>query len=218
MSGDKFNLQSESINQVDKSSANLGNSENSSNQKKLYDVYLGSNYKIQNGFEHSESSSPFNFFISSDLVEFGTLTPNNPITRTNTLSVLSTSTAGYSVYLFENHQLQSSENSIFIPDTTCDNGACTQTTSASWKQTTVYGFGYRCDNKAGADCSGGFFNPSFFKQLPDSAKQEEWEHVMKGLPENKKKTSQITYKVNIANSQKPAKYVNTLTYIAVPNF
>ena len=218
MSGDKFNLQSEPKNPAEESDISTDKNNKPTGQNELYDVYLGQNYKIENGFERPMLGSPFNFSISSDLIEFGTLTPNNPVIRTNTLSVSSRSTAGYSIFIFQNHQLQSSENSTFIPDTTCDNGACTQTTSASWGGSTVYGFGYRCDNKAGTDCPSGFLNPSFFKQFPDPSRQEEWEQVMKGLLQEKEKTSQITYKVNISSAQKPAKYVNTLTYIAVPNF
>lgn len=218
MSGNKFNLQLEPKNPADESNIDANKNNEQTGKNELYDVYLGQNYKIENGFGRSLNEPYFNFSISSDLIDFGTLTPNNPVIRTNTLSVLSASTYGYSVYVFENHQPQSSDASLFIPDTTCDNGACTQTTSASWKEPTVYGFGYRCDNKAGSDCSSGFFNTSFFKQFPDSSRQEEWEQTMRGLPEDKKKTSQITYKVNISNAQKPVKYVNTITYIAVPNF
>jgi len=217
MSGDRFNLQSESKKSAEKTDINSDKNQKLIKQDELYDVYLGPNYKIENGFGRSGSNYPFTFSISSDLIEFGTLTPNNPVSRTNTLSILSKSTTSYSIYAYENHQPQSLDNS-FIPDTTCDNGACTQTTSASWKESTVYGFGYRCDNKAGSDCFGEFLDPNFFKQFSDYSRQEEWEQIMKGLPEDKEKTSQITYKVNISNAQKPVKYVNTLTYIAVPNF
>ena len=217
MSGDRFNLQSESRNPAEESDINPDKNNKLTEQDEFYDIYLGQNYKIENGFGRLVSGLPFNFSLSSDLIEFGTLTPNNPVTRTNTLSILSASTVGYLVFAYENHQPQSSDNSI-IPDATCDNGVCTQTESASWKETTTYGFGYRCDNKVGSDCSGGFLDPRFFKQFPDSSKQEEWQQVMRGLPEDKEKTSQITYKVNISNSQKPVKYVNILTYIAVPNF
>lgn len=212
MSGEKVNLQSEEVYPTEPPIKTPAK-EKSKALPILYDIYIGKNFKVKYGFE--KIASNFSFSLSSDLIDFGILSPNNPITRTNLLSVYTDST-GYIILASENQELKSSEN-ISIPDTTCDNGSCTQTTSSLWKVATVYGFGYRCDNVFGSDCLD-FENPQFFKQFADLSKKEAWEKIMEGVPENKKKQAKITYKVNISTTQKISKYINNITYIAVPNF
>ncbi|MBI2031751.1 MAG: hypothetical protein HYT08_04020 [Candidatus Levybacteria bacterium] len=211
MSGDKINLQSEPI--VPTETISMPKKEKPRLTDSPSDIYIGKNFKVKYGFEKQNSN--FSFSLSSDLIDFGILSPNNPVTRTNLLTIYSNST-GYIVLASENQELKSSEN-IPIPDTTCDNGSCTQTIPAVWKEATVYGFGYRCDKLIGNDCID-FEADQLFKQLPDLSKEEAWEKVLSGHSEDKKKQAKITYKVNISNAQKITKYINTLTYIALPNF
>jgi len=211
MSDNKINLQSEPINPTEV--PEMPKREVSQKTQIPSDIFIGKNFKIKYGF--GKYASDFSFSLSSNLVDFGILSPNNPILRTNFLTIYNQSN-GYVVLAGEDQEFKSSENSS-IPDTTCDNGSCTQTTSALWKETTVYGFGYRCDNIIGNDCLD-FEEPHFFKQFSNLEKQERLEKIMKGYPGEEKRLAKITYKINISNTQKASMYSNVLTFLAVPNF
>lgn len=180
-------------------------------------LYTGKNYKVKAGFEYIQPViSPFSFAVSETLIDFGVLSATNPVTRTTTLTV-SNASGGYSVLGSENHPLLAPSGSR-INDTTCDNGACTDMTASLWTNTLTYGFGYRCDNISGTDCDPGFSNENDFKQFADNSKKETPQPVMMGRVPGQKRQSKITYKVNISGTQQPGIYINTITYIATPNF
>lgn len=44
-------------------------------------VYTGNNYTVKAGFQYVPRSTPFSFSVSSTTIDFGTLTPTNPISR-----------------------------------------------------------------------------------------------------------------------------------------
>lgn len=176
------------------------------------------NYKVKSGFQNISTSNFFTFSISQTLIDFGILSPTNPVTRTNILTILSGSTNGYSVTAFENHKLSSTLSGVFIPDTTCDNGACSESNTAAWTNPLTYGFGYRCDNLQGTDCASGFSYPSFYKQFADASNSEMPQILMSGINIGIIKKAQITYKVNVSGTQQPGFYNNVINYIAVPNF
>lgn len=193
-----------------------------------------SNFKITAGFEKNASSSsanqnqsssstttssstePFSFSISSNSINFGILSPTDPITRTNDLEIKTGSALDYMVSASENSELKTT--SAFIPDTTCDNGACSEITSAPWENTLTYGFGYRCDNLSEMDCELGFEEPTLFKQFPNESKEEIAQPVMFGSSSSGIKKSRITYKINISGTQASGDYTNTITYIATPTY
>ena len=60
-------------------------------------LYTGTNYKVRAGFQYISSIIRFRFSISNLLIDFGTLTPTNPVKRTNTLTVTNGSANGYAV-------------------------------------------------------------------------------------------------------------------------
>src|SRR3989304_7245459 len=68
-------------------------------------VSEGVNFKVRTGFGNLPSASPFSVSLSSDIVDFGTLSPTNPIIRTMDLSTNSLTAYGYSVLVFENGPL-----------------------------------------------------------------------------------------------------------------
>lgn len=181
-------------------------------------LYSGANYKVKAGFQYIHSLISFRFTISSILVDFGTLSPTNPVTRTNFLTLTNGSAYGYSVTAFENHQLLRPDTGSLIPDTSCDNGTCTQSTSAAWTSTLTYGFGYRCDNVTGTDCASGFSDSTYYKQFADESKSESPVAVMTGTNVGKNKQVQITYKANISGTQPAGLYTNVVQYIATPTF
>ena len=184
-------------------------------------LYTGTNYKLCAGFYggifcNSAVSGLFTFTVSPTSLDFGTIDPTSPVTRTNILDVLSTA-SGYSVTALENHSLET-VNATTIPDTTCDSGVCTTTTSAPWTSNLTYGFGYRCDNVVLTDCVTGFA-ADYYKPFPNLALVQSPQVVMQnsaGSPSDKQ--SQVTYKVNVSGSQIPGVYTNTITYVASPNF
>lgn len=211
---------------IDFANLNMGGGAPSGSGKKLTfttgqtapGLYTGTNYKVRAGFQYVYTLIPFRFSISQTQVDFGTLTPTNPVTRTNILKISNGSANGYQVTAFENHQLLNPGNGFAIPDTTCDNGLCTETTSAQWTNTLTYGFGYRCDNVAGSDCATGFTNSNYYKQFADASLNESPQSVMSGTNVGRNKEVQITYKVNISGTQPAGTYTNVITYVATPTF
>lgn len=174
----------------------------------------GVNFKAKTGFENL-ASIPFSISLSSSLVDFGSLSPTNPVIRTVDLGINSEATYGYSVMVFENKPLKNDK--AFIPDTTCDNGRCDAENADEWINVLTYGFGYRCDNIIGADCDSSFANPNFYKHFPDIASNDDPQPIMAGIGSNNKEV-RISYKVNISGTQAQGTYNNVITYIAVPNF
>src|SRR5579872_5249628 len=132
-------------------------------------LYTGTNYTICAGFyggifcNKSVVSGIFTFTVTPTDLDFGTVDPTSPVSRTNILDVLSTA-SGYSVTATENHSLQTASASATIPDTTCDSGLCTPSSSSLWASNLTYGFGYRCDNVAQTDCIP--FSDNFFAPFP----------------------------------------------------
>lgn len=178
----------------------------------------GVNYKVRAGFQYIKSIIAFAFSISETNINFGTLSPTTPVTRTNNLTISNGSANGYQITAFENHQLNVPSTGSIIPDTTCDDGTCTQSTSALWNNTLTYGFGYRCDNVTGTDCASGFTTANYYKQFADNSVSETPQAVVSGTNVGTNKQVQITYKVNISSSQPPGTYTNVITYIATPTF
>ncbi len=179
-------------------------------------LYSGANYKVRAGFQYIKSIIPFSFSISSIFIDFGPITPGAPVTRTNLLTISNGSAYGYTVLARENHPLRVNASGFSIPDTTCDTGTCNETTSAAWTSLTTFGFGYRCDNVTGTDCSTDFSNPNNYKQFASSESAELAQPVMQGSNVGRNIQTQITYKVNISSVQAAGAYENTITYIALP--
>lgn len=178
----------------------------------------GVNYKVRAGFQYVHSIIPFRFTITGLMIDFGVLSPTNPVTRQNELTVSIGSAFGYSVYATESSQLINPGTGALIPDTTCDNGTCTESVSAAWTSNLTYGFGYRCDNVTGTDCASGFSDSTYYKQFADASKEETPQAVMTGTAVGRNKKSQITYQINISGSQPAGFYRNFISYIATPTF
>ena len=182
-------------------------------------VSEGVNFKVRTGLENIVSALPFSTSLSSDIVDFGSLSPTNPIIRTVDLSIYSLSSYGYSILAFEDHPLQMnpSDDGATIPNTTCDNGQCSEDNAGEWKNTLTYGFGYRCDNVLGFDCDNSFLKPNFYKSFTDNSNSMSPKSIMAGIG-SKNKEIRLSYKVNISGNQAQGIYANIVTFIAVPSF
>lgn len=178
----------------------------------------GTNNKVKLGFQYIHPLRGFSFSLSQSLIDFGILSPTNPVTRNTILTVNNRSGEGYSVNASENHPLQSAASGQTIPDTTCDNGSCTQLISGVWDNALTYGFGYRCDPISDRDCADGFGNNASYKQFADAGKGQAPQAVMFSGKNGGTKKAKITYKINISGTQPAGSYANTITFIAVPSF
>lgn len=185
-------------------------------------LYTGTNYILCAGFyggifcnKSSVVSGIFTFTVTPTNLDFGTIDPTSPVSRTNILDVLSTA-SGYSVTAIEDHSLQTASGSA-IPDTTCDSGLCNQSSASTWTSNLTYGFGYRCDNVLQTDCVS--FPTGSYRPFANTALAQTPEIVMQNSAGSvSEKQTQVTYKVNVSGSQIPGVYTNTITYVASPNF
>ncbi len=162
-------------------------------------------------------TSSFSFGISNSLIDFGILSPTNPIYRTTNIS-LSGSLKNFIVLAYEDDPLTAADSKIFIPDTTCDNGSCSDVLPGPWENTLTFGFGYRCNNVTGNACSPDMSTDNFYKNFSDSSKNKLPSIIMSNEVNPQTPESQITYKLNISKTQPPGSYTNTITYIAVPGY
>lgn len=218
MSNQDYILKSQGLNSVSGVTSNTDYQIRSTVGELSPFVSEGVNFKVSAGFENVVSTLPFSASLSSDLTDFGALSPTNPIIRTVDLNVYSLSTSGYSVIASENHPLQN-DNQI-IPNTTCDNGECGHENAQAWTNTLSFGFGYRCDNIVGIDCDSSFSNaegPNFYKHFADESNSVIPQSVMAGIGA-KQKDVRMSYKVNVSGNQSQGVYTNVITYIAVPSF
>jgi len=181
-------------------------------EQPMHGLFKGKNYKIQVGFESIETQSPFSISLSENLIEYGQISPTDPVSRTNTVTVLGPSLQGYTLQVFQNHSLKHHTSQVFIPDTTCDNGICSEAVAQAWVGALTYGFGYRCDPLSTTNhCLSGFSDTSFFKPFSSETPQA----VLEGTS---KSSAQMTFKINISGTQAPQFYSNQITFMAVPNF
>jgi len=178
-------------------------------------LFSGTNYKVRAGFQYIYSIIPFRFSISNTFVDFGILSPTVSVLRTNQLTISNGSANGYQVLASQNHNLRVNARGTEIPATTCDSGTCNTTTSDVWTNSLTYGFGYRCDNITGTDCATGFASASNYKSFASSPSAVA---VMTGANVGRSKVTQITYKLNISNSQTAGLYTNIINYIAMPTY
>ncbi|HKC14375.1 MAG TPA: hypothetical protein VKC89_00195 [Patescibacteria group bacterium] len=177
-------------------------------------LYSGTNYLVKAGFQYVRPTGniAFSFAISQNIIDFGVITPTNPVTRTTNLTVSAGSAKGFTVVSSENKPLTGIGGTI--PDTTCDLGTCNSSKASAWTSSLAYGFGYRCDNISGTNCASGF-SDSFYKAF---ALTPSLQTVMTSNTGGTSRKSQLTYKVNVSGTQPPGIYTNIVTYIASPGF
>ena len=182
-------------------------------------LYSGSNYIVKAGFQYISSIIPFKFTIDNTVINFGSLvSANGPQTRSNILRIDNQSAGGYTVKAYENHQLLFPAQGQVIPNTTCDNGLCTESTSDTWSSSTAYGFGYRCDIVDATNyCNAGFSTSTNYRQFADNSKSKIAQTVMSGQSARNQR-GQVTYKVNISAGQAAGQYSNSITFIATPTY
>ncbi len=159
----------------------------------------------------------FRFSINPLLITYDQFTPTNPIIRENTISFYNTSSVSYYIFAEVDGSLRDKSGN-FIPDTACDNGACTEYVAAIWNNTLTYGFGYRCIDIEGISCIEDFKADGYFKQFANIGAKENSSILAKGITSNKANKMKIHYKVNTAASQPESIYSNIITFTALPGY
>lgn len=176
--------------------------------------YQSTGYWLRAGFQYIHSIIPFSFSISDLSIDFGSLSPQTLTTATNTLTVSAGGAGGYQVLAFENHPLRS-QTGAEIPDTTCDNNNCSETTAAVWQQTTTYGFGF---NISGDDIPADFVDSTYFRQFANQEEGESAQEIMGSTSITRSSQATVTYQVNISSLQEAGTYSNAIVFIAVPRY
>jgi hypothetical protein len=187
-------------------------------------LFSSANYRVRSGFQYISTIIPFSFSISNISINFGTLTPSTPDTRTATLKVKAGGAGGYSVKAIENHPLQITGSATTIPNTTCDTGTCTKLTAGVWSLNSTYGFGF---NMSGDDVPSDFVNSNYFRPFANAALGEDpaiimtknqvtWNYPNNTWPWESQAT--ITYKINVSPTQPAGTYTNIIKFTAIPAF
>lgn len=176
--------------------------------------YSSTGYRVKAGFQYINSIIPFSFSISDIQKNFGSLSPQTPITTTSTITVSAGGAGGYSVKASENNPLTTPDNLNAIVDTLCDT-TCSETTAGSWTATNKYGFGF---NMSGDDVPADFTNSNYYRQFADRSNSESEQVIMSSTNVGRSRTATITYKVNISDTQPSGSYKNIITFTAIPSY
>jgi hypothetical protein len=171
---------------------------------------------VQIGYTANQPQSDFRFSISDNVINFGAISPTDFITRKLQIIINGDASYFYTVTGYENHQLTSEKNQI-IPNTTCDDGNCTDELAGIWNDTLTFGFGYHCATIEGNDCYGNFQDSDSYKKFAVGGDNENGETILAGNTAQEKKVN-IVYKINVPGSQAPGNYQNTITYLALPMY
>lgn len=181
-------------------------------------LYSGVNYKVRSGFQYIYSIIPFSFSITPLEINFGSLSPTNFVTRTQTVTVKNGSAYGYVVTAAENHQLLVPASGAMIPNTSCDGGTCTTSLATAWTNTFAFGFGFRCEYFVGSTCTSDFNGTSYFRPFADKSANQIPQAFISASNVTHGSTETLTYKINVSASQGAGDYSNVVELIATPTF
>ena len=196
-------------------------------------------YIVKAGFQYIYSKIPFTFSVSSIQANLGTLIPSTPSTASINISVSFGGAGQYVVTAAERTPLKNFTNNP-IPNTACNGGIDTCTTSLAkvWTSASAYGFGY---NMTGSDIPADFINATYYRPFADLSVPENPFTVMTstnvtqnltptpnptltsaplltGTPRNTTHQSTMTFKANISPLQAAGSYFTVIHFVATPSF
>jgi len=180
-----------------------------------FGAYGSSSYFVGAGFQYIYQIGHFAFSISDIDINLGELSAGQHNSDNNTLTIYTKGASGYLVYAYENHPLRHSNGTTDIPDTTCDNTLCDQTTAAIWTDQNIPGFGF---NINGDSTPADFINNTYFRQFADQSSAENAQVVMSSTNIAKGDQATVTYKAGMSGFQAAGNYQTQIVYIAVPGF
>lgn len=169
---------------------------------------------VKEGIQYINQNGPIILRLSSDILDFGQLSPGNPVIRKVLLSVNS-QYSNFKVNISENHQLKSNNQEI-IPDTTCDDGLCSENVTSRWDSNLTYGFGFRLEC-ASINCPD-FAENNYYKQISNISEGEKPAVFLTGRKLNKSQDVNLMFKLNTSGSQASGSYSNIITIIVIPGY
>lgn len=201
--------------------------------------FQSSGYIVKAGFQYIYSRIPFTFSVSNIRADLGTLMPNTPSTAAINLSVSFGGAGQYIVTAAETGPFHNFDN-VAIPNTSCDGGAntCSTTLAKPWTSLSAYGFGY---SMAGTDIPADFIGSTYYRPFADKSIPQSPAIVMQstnvtanltptpnpsltpaplltGTPRNTTHQAAMTFKVNISPLQSAGSYSTVIHFVATPSF
>lgn len=187
--------------------------------------FTGDGFIVKAGFQYAyDQVSKFSFSIDNLDINLGALVPNIGTTQSNIITITTPTGHGYEIASVESYPLTNSDTNSTIPDTTCDNNDCDQTTSKVWVEDDTYGFGF---NAIGINSSGVatdigtsnyFTDSTYFRQFANITGNEPAQVFMSENQAVIDHSAKITYKVNIPIGQSSGSYQTNISFIAVPKY
>lgn len=202
--------------------------------------FQSNGYIMKAGFQYVYSTIPFTFSVSQINANLGTLLPNTPSTTSLNLSVSFGGANQYIVTAREDSPLKTFAGTVYIPNTQCNGGAstCTTTLAKPWTSASAYGFGY---GMTGEDIPADFTDATYYRPFADLTVPQDPATVMQGnnvteditptpnpsltpaplltgVPRNITHQSTLTFKVNISPLQSAGSYSTVIRFVATPSF
>lgn len=201
---------------------NMTSGEKASQNFKLADVvgqtaagmFLAKGYAVKTGFMNTSAGQSFSFSVNPSTIDFGTLTPNNPVEKSLQISVSNGNATGYSVRVSENQPLSTMAGAE-IPDTVCNDTSsniCNINQASEWKNNSVYGFGYRI---TGRTTPQDFNKELFYRPFPANRSNDPTILIMQSTAKKVMDQSKMTLRVNIGPNQPVGQYRNVLIFSAL---
>ncbi len=170
---------------------------------------------VKSGFQYIyDTFTELSFSIDKLNINFGTLEPGIGVTDTNLLTVTTPSGHGYQITAQENHPLWISPVS-YIPDTSCDTGTCTITSSAPWISNDKYGFGL---NVTGIGATAYFPDSTYFRPFSNAYNNQTPSVIASENKPVEKREAYVTYRVLVSSVQAAGAYQNYITYTLTPKY
>lgn len=181
--------------------------------------YNSSGYIVKSGFQYIyDTFNKLSFTIDELNINLGSLVSGVDSTATSIITISTPSGHGYQIMAQYNHPL-SLLSGTTIPDTSCDSGTCTPTSSSVWTSASAYGFGYNTiginssNVNTGIGTSSYFTNDTYYRPFSTTG-----QIAMSENSPVKNRSARVTYKVNISALQSAGNYQNSIIYTAVPKY
>lgn len=151
-------------------------------------------------------------------VSFGPLVLGTYNNLAQQLTCTTNSQSGYVIQTFENHPMTMLGTTTTIPDTNCNGGGCTTSTSAAWTTFTNSGFGYAL--QVGTTSTGAVLGITTAGQYKAFAVGDSNAQTILSRTNTPSGTDSIyvCYRATASNFQQAGTYENMVSYIATATF
>ena len=197
---------------------------------KTIEAAWSENYYLQFGefiFGETATASAIRLNIDQMEIDFGSLTPDVFVQKSNQLTVNSNIPIGYSLYIQQNDWLKVSNYRFLADDqkargtinnTSCDQQNCDFNQASAWTNPKNSGLGYTA---SGSDTLVDFNNGQLYRPLPAVTLNEEAALVAQDRQATdllRDRHTQVQYQLAISGATLAGTYNNAIMYTLVPNF